>query len=176
MPSGLHSGSSEPTQSELRVEFAPWETIVENDELWLADLAHRGTSYIGCQKRDLLLSLNQEPHPEVPELQARFFSIERSSLVCFSFSNVAAFRVQHERGYLELWEASVANDRPAMSTFRVRGHGWQNESFLNWWDPSEFSYLIATNGDCLEVVTTTTPSITFEDVAISKLSKSPYQV
>jgi len=122
------------------VQFAEWQTIVQDDDL-------------------SLVSLNlTNDHT----LTATFSSHQQQSEVAFIFSNARAFRVLDEGGLLELWQAFKEKPRPAQSTFRVRGHQWQSESPLAWIlgaDEPYFSYMIATDWDCLEVVAFDPPEI-----------------
>lgn len=122
------------------VQFARWRTAVENDDL-------------------SLVSMNLS---DGRTLTAIFKSEQRGAKVAFTFHDARAFRVLDEGGLLELWEASSKNPRPAQSTFRVRGHMWQSESPLAWIHGTAepyFSYMIATDWDCLEVVSFDPPDI-----------------
>jgi len=92
-------------------------------------------------------------------LEATFISREKMAGVVFSFDDVSGFRVLDEHGLDELWNASKSTPRPVSTTFKVKGHLWQTESELSWIMKScEFSYMIATNWDCLEVITNSEPS------------------
>ena len=122
------------------VQFAVWQTGVENDELNLVSL-----------------SLTNER-----TLTATFVSKQKQAEVTFTFLDARAFRVVDEGGLLELWGASKDNPRPAQTTFRVRGHLWQSESPLAWIHGTSepyFSYMIATDWDCLEVVSFEPPEV-----------------
>lgn len=122
------------------VQFAAWATGVENDDLRL-----------------ISLSLTTER-----TLTAVFFSSDKDRNVRFTFLDARAFRVLDEGGLLQLWAASKTTSRPAETTFRVRGHAWQAESPLAWVhgsDETGFSYLVATDWDCLEVVVSEPPTI-----------------
>jgi hypothetical protein len=122
------------------VEFAAWATGVENDDLRL-----------------ISLSLTTER-----TLTVVFFSSDKDRNVRFTFQDARAFRVVDEGGLLELWAASNSTPRPAQTTFLVRGHAWQAESPLAWFhgsDDTGYSYLVATDWDCLEVVVSEPPAI-----------------
>ena len=126
------------------VQFAEWATGVDNDNLSLVSLG-----------------LTQER-----VLSAVFFSSEKNREVRFTFFDARAFRVVDEGGLLELWAASKETPRPAESTFRVRGHAWQAESPLAWIhgsDQSGFSYIVATDWDCLEVIVQDPPTVEMLD-------------
>jgi len=122
------------------VQFAEWKTGVENDELDLVSI-----------------SLNADH-----TLTAIFLSLTKQLEVKFEFQDARAFRVLDEGGLLELWAASQERPRPAQTTFRVRGHTWQYESPLAWVHGTAepyFSYMIATDWDCLEVVSYDAPTV-----------------
>lgn len=122
------------------VQFSAWSTDVENDDLRL-----------------LSLSLSEKR-----VLTAMFFSREKDRRVRFTFVDARAFRVLDEGGLVELWTASKTSSRPAETTFRVRGHSWQAESPLAWVhgsDDTGFSYFVATDWDCLEVVVAEQPTV-----------------
>ncbi|WP_341711139.1 hypothetical protein [Erythrobacter sp.] len=122
------------------VHFAEWQTVVQDDDLELVSINlandHSLVATFACER-----------------LQAD---------VVFTFSDVRAFRVVDEGGLLQLWAASKSNPRPAQTTFCVRGHQWQSESPLAWLhgtDKPYFSYMIATDWDCLEVVAFDPPEV-----------------
>lgn len=137
------------------VEFAPWGTEVADD-----DLTFMGVSYLPSESVDFPadgfgLTLPDAFTPSCHELEALFLSREKRATVRFEFRNVRAFRVLDEAGLTELWGASARTPRPTQTTFRVRGHAWQDESILEWImgaDPDYFSHVVATGFECLEVV------------------------
>ena len=150
-----------PEVAQGAIEFAPWPTAVENDELWLVTLRYGDAS----QKVDFVsdgfsLQLAESAAPESGILEATFLSREKRAAVVFTFTDVSAFRVLDEHGLTDVWLASSKEERPAHTTFKVKGHKWQEESFLTWFMPScEFSFMIATGWDCLEVVSASEPAI-----------------
>ena len=76
------------------------------------------------------LELPASDAAEAGALEATFLSREKRAAVVFTFSDVSAFRVLDEHGLTDMWEASSKAQRPAHTTFRVKGHKWQQESFL----------------------------------------------
>jgi hypothetical protein len=145
------------------VQFAPWCTPVENDDLQLISVSFGGSGEINYPNDGVSLRLPSDcAVPNSQELEATFFSREQRAVVTFKFTEVNAFRVVDEGGLLEMWEASSRTPRPAGTTFRVRGHGWQAESALAWIhgaDKDHYSYMIATGWECLEVVGFKDPAI-----------------
>jgi len=151
------------------VQFASWDTPVANDDLTLVSLRY-GLSPSRVEYRDFALALTDEgPHPH--ELEAVFLSREKLTAVVFGFNDVRAFRVLDEAGLVELWSASAQTPRPSNSTFMVRGHGWQKESDLLWFHgENQYSFMVATNWQCLEVVTSTQPTIEFRKAHVERLT------
>jgi len=108
--------------------------------------------------------------PKAQELEALFFSRQQRAVVTFTFKKVNAFRVLDEGGLLEVWEASSKKPRPAGTTFRVRGHGWQGESVLAWvhgTDKEHYSFMIATGWECLEVVAFEEPAVVLRPAVVT---------
>jgi hypothetical protein len=145
------------------VEFAPWSTIVENDDLHLGRVSFEiGSPLITFNQEGVSYGLPPAGTPQPYELEATFVSIEKSAVIRFSFNDVIAFRVLDENGLLEVWGASAATPRPAHTTFRARGHAWANESVLVFWDGgnrARYSYFVATMDWCLEVVSYSEPEV-----------------
>ncbi len=145
------------------VEFAPWPTIVENDDLCLGRLSFDlGAPLVTLNQEGISYSPPQSAAPPCQELQATFFSIEKRAVIRFKWNDVIAFRVLDENGLLQIWEASAAAPRPAQSTFRARGHAWADESFLVFFSGGEkarYSYFVATDDWCLEVVSHSEPEV-----------------
>ena len=146
------------------VEFSPWSTEVENDDLWLGRLSFDvGTPLVTFAKRNTSYSLPSTNPNHDHSLEADFVSIDKKAVIRFVFHGVIAFRMLDENGLLELWNASKANPRPARTTFRARGHKWSDESFLVFMaegSEQRSSYFIATEAHCLEVVCRGEPSMT----------------
>jgi|GEM_PF-1275881 len=160
--------NDDPNNRELNltkngVEFAPWPTIVENDDLHLGKMSFEIASpIVTFNQRGVSYGLPPTATPQHHELEATFISIEKSAVVRFSFNDVVAFRLLDENGLLEIWGASAVTPRPAQTTFRARGHAWADESVLVFWDGgnrSRYSYFVATMDWCLEVVSYSEPNV-----------------
>jgi len=145
------------------VEFAEWQTIVANDDLYLGSLTFQDRSpFVTLIQEGVTLSLRRFEDARTHALEATFISVNRKSEIRFAFNSVVAFRLLDENGLLELWEASAANPRPAHTTFRARGHQWCAESmlvFLDVRDEPRYSYFVATSDRCLEVVCQEEPEV-----------------
>ncbi len=76
------------------------------------------------------------------------------------FRAVQAMRALDESGLMELWNKSAElGGRPGKTTFRVRNHDWSLESWISILGTDGWSFFIATNDMCLEVVSSTPPTI-----------------
>ena len=131
------------------VQFAKWRTAVQDDALALRSVGYSDARI----------------------LTASFTALNRKEDVEFRFPDTWAFRVLDEGALLELWAASSEAPRPAQTTFRVRGHKWQDESFLAWIHGTSepyFSYMIATDWDCLEVVCHGRPKVRWIEKRVAK--------
>lgn len=161
------------------VEFAAWSTAVENDELFLLNVAYSASSYVDFLSEGIRINY-PEPSPQgVSALTAKFISKEKRSGVNFKFRNVSAFRVLDEHGLTELWQSSSEKPRPARSTFQVRGHSWQAESPLIWYmrpGSNYFSYMIATGWECLEVICSSEPTIEIVPAEIHQLAAADARI
>lgn len=158
--------SSPPTLAHAAtgLEFSPWPTEVENDNLWLGRLGFDvGAPLVTFMRDQTSYSLPSSDQGHELTLEADFVSIDKSAVIRFVFQNVIAFRVLEENGLLELWSASDVNPRPASTTFRARGHKWSEESiliFMAGGSELRFSYFVATDMHCLEVVCSEDPTVT----------------
>ena len=152
---------SDPNGETNGIEFAPWSTLVENDDLHLVSLRFdRATQRIDFVSEGFGLELPGRNDKKVGALEAVFLSREKRAAVVFSFDDVSAFRVLDEHGLVDMWEASGRTARPAHTTFKVKGHKWQEESFLSWFmRDCEYSFVVATEWDCLEVVAGAEPNV-----------------
>lgn len=121
--------------------FLPWQTPFENSRIELT-----GVEYT----QDATLTF-------------RVYVRETRSTYRISFEQVSAFRVLDEHGLLEIWDKTKEmGGRPGSATFRVRNHLWTKESPLSFLASEGWSYLTATDDDCIEVVSGTEPTIVQE--------------
>jgi hypothetical protein len=155
------------------VVFSEWPTEVSDDDLTLVGITYGGSGWVDFPQEGFGLALPEPSSPPDGDLEALFISREKKAVVRFSFRNVQAFRVLDEGGLVELWHASQNTPRPANTTFKVRGHGWQAESALEWLmsTTDNFSYMIATSLLCLEVVCSTKPSLELTPAVIRAVGR-----
>ena len=105
------------------------------------------------------------------ELIVRLFHKEGNAIYSLFFHDVGAFRLLDENGLDEVWrESSNQGGRPAQSTFKVRNHLWQKESPLSFshYAKDDWSFLIATDWECLEIVCSESPDIRLEETVLSR--------
>jgi hypothetical protein len=154
-----------------RIEFSPWPTEVENDTLTLVGLKYGGFSRVDYVQEGYSLELQLDYGDIEDGLEVTFISQEKKAGVSFYFEKVSAFRVLDEHGLVDLWNASANSPRPAQTTFKVKGHRWQEESELSWVMPNcEYSYMVATGFDCVEVVADCEPTVKLLTALVRKAS------
>lgn len=161
----------------LHIEFREWTTPVEFDDLQLVDLKFQATSSIGFPQDGFSLRSPANRLVEPGCLEATFLSREKRSLITFRYAAVAAFRVLDEHGLTDLW-ASSNRAQPGSTTFRVRGHLWQKESFLVWFhgsDESQFSWMVATGWHCLEVITDVEPLVSITPAVVTDYDPTEFR-
>ena len=141
------------------IEFARWETPIENDELHLVDLVYGDGSWSTEDRAGQRFEV-PPVRPIFGGLIATFFSVEKRALFEIRSPDTFTFRMLDEHGLVDLWAASNARARPGRATFRVRHHGWHRESELSFvMSSAEYSFVIATNWACLEIVVGQQPEI-----------------
>lgn len=84
------------------------------------------------------------------------------------FPTIAAMRLLDEGGLLDFWQQTERlGGRPGRTCFRVRHHAWTRESPVSFLASDGWSFVIASEDDCLEVVSASAPTITAEAGAVS---------
>lgn len=152
------SGSEPPPAREAGpgdIVFGPWAT----------PFADAAVDILG-------VSSAQSPEGDVPGLTARVRDLGTGQVWRVVFATITAMRLQDEGGLLEVWQrTSEIGGRPGRTTFRVRNHGWTRESPITFLASDGWSFVIATDDLCLEVVSATPPVIAEEQAA--RLSLQP---
>ena len=155
------------------VEFAAWETPFKDGELTILDVRFEtGHSEIAYQAEGIGFTLPRKYGLGDAGLTVRLFHKETAAVYALSFERVGAFRLLDEHGLLELWEETDRQGgRPAQSTFKVRNHLWSKESPLSFVHHAkdDWSFVIATDWDCVEIVCEEPPDIQLEE----KVSRRP---
>lgn len=125
------------------VEFAEWATPFTDVAVDILDIA-----YAARAQGD-------------SELVARVQARDNGAVYRLVFPAVAAMRLQDESGLLELWrKTEELGGRPGRTSFRVRHHAWARESVLVFLESEGWSFVIASDDTCLEVVSAAAPAIT----------------
>ncbi len=157
--------NKEAKGSELKVEFGVWDTPFMDGDITILDVSYLDgelSNEYGDER--VRFSLPPTRNLGSASLVVRLFHKEDRSVYALSFKDVGAFRVLDEHGLLDVWAASDERPRPNQSTFMVRNHRWSEDSmlsFVNFADDG-WSYLIATDFDCVEVVCSQPPKIKLE--------------
>ncbi len=124
-----------------RFSFAPWNTPVAELSVEVVSIEYSGSS----------------------SLVIRIGVPATGQLWRVTFASVSAFRVLDEHGLLQIWEETAkAAGRPARTTFRVRNHLWTKESVVTFLATDGWSYLLATEDTCVEVVSALEPDVVRE--------------
>lgn len=150
------------------VEFAEWDTPFKVGDVTVLDLRQQtGKWWIEDQKENLRFELPKIADVGDADLVVRVFHVATSTVYAVTFHDVGAFRLLDEHGLTELW-SSEANrlGHPARSSFKVRRHQWSKESEVTFqmYATDEWSYVIATDWECVEVVCRETPVVEIETV------------
>jgi len=151
-------------------EFARWETPFENTDVEVMEIAWGGGPLWHEDHKPQWAgrSLFKSPFDtrltlvvRVHESNADEPGYPNDPLYFVTFQDVSAFRVLDEGGLLEFWRQTESLGRSGGTTFRVRNHQWSRESLLAFLpgDEDGWSYVIATGGECVEVVARDTPEI-----------------
>lgn len=154
-----------------KVEFESWATPFPDGDLAIVEVRTGGGQVKISDPATGEVELPSVGGPGDTKLLVRIFDWKSSSIYRLLFSSVAAFRMLDENSLLELWAATdERTGRPGKSTFRVRGHGWSHESELAFVQGSSdgWSYVIATDGDCVEVICPGPPVIEFEQTIAAR--------
>ena len=126
-------------------EFGEWATPFTDAAVEILEIAYAAHEQDGC------------------ELVARIRALDTGTIYRVAFPTIAAVRLLDEGGLLELWQKTTElGGRPGRTTFRVRNHAWTRESVVSFLASDGWSFVIATDDACLEVVSGTDPTITAE--------------
>ncbi|MEL6980237.1 MAG: hypothetical protein AAGM38_16380 [Pseudomonadota bacterium] len=143
------------------LEFAPWRTPFSDAEVRILEVAYAPQPVQRC--REFVITRLNGSSPAAA-LAVRVADIDVGVVYRASFGWISAFRVLDEHGLLQLWaKTDELGGRPARTTFRVRNHAWSEESVISFSGTSDgWSFIIASDDDCLEVVCPEPPVIVEE--------------
>jgi hypothetical protein len=145
-------------------EFSAWQTPFENSPVSVLEVAF-GRSRLWPEGREPTVKQPLLGAPQSAELVIRVHVHGEASTYRLSFDTVSAFRVLDEHGLMQLWhKTEELGGRPGQTTFRVRNHLWSEESPLSFLGAQDgWSFVIATDDDCIEIVARTQPEIELEE-------------
>lgn len=139
------------------MEFSNWSTPFEEGDVWLVDLSW-GTEVWTLEKADgRKYEISGSNKHKNNELVARVFHENSETLYEVAYENVNGFRNLDEHGLTDIWNS----DHPDSNTFKIKGHGWHKESPLTFFmgNSDEWSHLIITGDECLEVICQSPPTV-----------------
>jgi len=122
-------------------QFEQWPTAFENERMDIVYISY------SAQTREVICRLK----PLGKDTPIYLIRVE-----------VSAFRVLDEHGLTEIWEKTSELGRPGLATFKVRNHRWSKESPISFLGSDGWSYVVATDSDCVEFVTSDIPVVSIE--------------
>ena len=150
------------------MEFEGWQTPFTGGKVFLVDLSWGRENWELTTSDGKKYQVAGDSKHRNNDLIARIFHKESESLFEVHYDWVSGFRCLDEHGLDELWGS---RSKGLGCTFRVKGHGWHRESPLTFFmgNKGEWSHMIVTQDDCLEVVCADTPMIRL----IGRVAPSP---
>lgn len=145
-----------------RFEFAEWHTPFENADLLVLEIAYAPELALAESEPECFdASLFRQRDSKA--LTIRLYDNATAKIYRVRFASVWAFRVLEDHGLMEIWaETKKRGGRPAHATFLIRNHLWTKESPFTFVHSDGWSYMIATQEDCVEIVSAQPPDI-FEE-------------
>ncbi|KZZ46369.1 hypothetical protein A3759_06645 [Thalassolituus sp. HI0120] len=139
------------------MEFDSWSTPFEEGNLWLIDLSWGTKEWTLEKPNKVKYIVRGDAKHEHHELVARVFHEESKMVFELLFESVCGFRCLDEHGLTEVW----SRDRPRSNTVKIKGHGWHNESPMTFFmgNEGEWSHLLITADECLEVICSASPIV-----------------
>jgi len=113
------------------IEFSPWKTPFESHLIEIERLEYDF-------KRGLRICV---------------YDVDTDIEYVVYFTIPSAFRLLDEHGLCEIWDARAAHCVVLpQNTFKVRNHLWTRESPISFLESEGWSFVLATQSDCVEVV------------------------
>ncbi|KQY19797.1 hypothetical protein [Rhizobium sp. Root482] len=149
-------------------EFREWVTPFSDLDVLVAEVGYAPDSLLPDAAEKLRpLSLFKESGRNA--LTIRLCDNGKDSDVVYKvcFETAHAFRIMDEIGLMELWQQTKKlGGRPARTSFQVRNHLWCRESPMSFFQTDGWAYVIASIGDCVEIVSPRPPVISREDTGM----------
>ena len=144
------------------IEFSEWNTPFRKGDLHIVSVEYGTGPYsITYHEPKRTYSLNEDHPEDSPAVVAKILDTKSETLYRLSFQTVTGFRVLDEHGLTEIWGMETYDPKELGGTFMVRGHSWHKESPITFvfGIEGEWSYMVATNDECLEIVSASPPII-----------------
>ncbi|MBM2715501.1 hypothetical protein JQK88_30715 [Mesorhizobium caraganae] len=124
-----------------KFEFGAWTTPFEDEHVEILDVAYA---------------------TKTGELVCRVESTD-TGLIYRICAETSAFRVIDEHGLGEFWaKTRDLGGRPGATTFKVKNGPWSTESPISFACSNGWSYVVATDSDCIEMIAAATPTVKVE--------------
>lgn len=141
-------------------EFGEWTTPFTDASVEILEIAYAPIPTRGTHTPHAASLLHEQAGSD---LVARVYAVDADTIYRLIFPTIAAMRLLDEGGLLEFWQKTTElGGRPGRTTFRVRNHAWTHESVVSFLASDGWSFVIASDNECLEVVSVTGPIITEE--------------
>ncbi len=143
-------------------EFQEWTTPFTNSGVEILEVAYapKRASSTDAFPHDVNTLMREN---DSNDLVARIYVYDSGNIYRLVFPQIRGMRLLDEGGLLEFWEkTSELGGRPGRTTFRVRNHAWTRESVVSFLESDGWSFVIASDNECLEVLSATAPIITQE--------------
>ena len=147
---------------EFNVEFERFDSILSNSKLEIIDLRWGGGDLASWHRvtNESYINKGLEDFEDYP-LQIEVFSLKHKAIYRLKFSYLQGFRLLDEGGLLEFWVSKEYDYDKLGSLIKVKYSPWREESIVPFAVTNEYSFLIVTYNECVEVITDDTPKIEF---------------
>ena len=147
------------------MEVKEWDTPFNEGTIFIVDLSWNGKNFSVEYPKGPAYELRGSKRHSDYALIVSVFHLETEAVYDVMFKVVSGFRLLDEGGLLELWTPGKKSPNCAL----IKGHLWSKESpitFISGYE-EEWSHLISTEDECVEVVADEHPEIKF----VEKVSK-----
>ena len=167
-----------------KIEFGDWSTPLLGKEIYILSVGYSRDNEFGLgikTDKHYLIRNSHFQNSAFTDLLVRVFCVESEEVYQIQFYNVGGFRVLDEHGLQEIIASNEIETKwPTFPTFRVRHHGWTNESPISFHmgTTDGWSHMIMTGWDCVEVLTLDEPKVTLESKVKSRTGPllNPYWI
>ena len=149
-------------QREFEVVFERFDSILSDSELEIIDLRWGGGDLASWHRvtNESYISKGLEDFEEY-SLQIDVFSLAHKAIYRLKFGYLQGFRLLDEGGLLEFWSSKGYDYNTLGSLIKVKYSPWREESIIPFAVTNEYSFLIVTRNECVEVITDDVPKIEF---------------